>query len=119
MLMKTSVEYSVSSCRGFERGDALAVEIEAVIGLAQVDIELDGVEGRREFGAKVAVRLREDELVDLGQGLILVVVPELFDIGADALVEDDFPSAFQVHPAGLHLHLLIARHHTVVRLHHG
>ena len=73
--------------------------------------------GGKIFGAKFAVRLRHDELVDARQGLVLVVVPELFDIGLEAFVEHDLSGVFQMHPAGLHLHLLVARDHAVIRLH--
>ena len=103
----------------FKRGDTLAIEIQAVIGLAEANVELMVSKGGENSVRKSPWACESDELVYLGQSLILVIVPELFDIGADAPVEEHLTAGFEMHPAGLHLHLLIARNHGVVGLHDG
>src|SRR5580704_5592615 len=65
----------------FERGDAFLVETKRVIRLAEMNVELERVEWRREFLAKIAMRLRHHELVDARQHYILIVIPIKFDIG--------------------------------------
>src|SRR5579863_1749812 len=39
----------------FERGDALLVNAQFVVGLAQMDVDLEGVEGRREVRTELAM----------------------------------------------------------------
>ena len=89
-----------------------------VLRLAHVNVHLERVERRNEFVAHVAVCLRHDELIDVGQGLVLIVVPEHFEISHDPLIEHLVRADIQPHPTGIDFHLLVAFHDAVVRLHH-
>ncbi len=98
----------------FEGRDALLVDAKLVVRLAQVEIDLERIKGRRELRPHFAMVSGHDLPKHFRQCLLVVMLPELFDIGGDPLIEDDRRARFHSHPPGIHLDFFVFGHHTVV-----
>ena len=68
----------------FERGDAFLIDAELVVRLAHVDVDFERVEGRHELGPQFAVIAGHHGAEDLRQRVLVIVIPELLDIGGNA-----------------------------------
>ena len=60
------------------------------------------------------MRLGHDGPVDLRKRLVLVVIPELFNICLDPLIECDRGTGLQANPTRIHLHFFVARNRPVI-----
>ena len=98
------------------RRDAFLVQIERIVRLAHMNVDTQRVKGRRELRPQIAFGLRHDEVKDFRQRFVLIVIPELFRIGLDTLIEQHLAALLELYPAGIDTHLFITLHDAVVGL---